>query len=127
MFALHRSAIGHLYLNDFQQDENAGISPCYKSMRTNVSREMMELSDYEFDAPTLFPRHEVVYQYLDSYARHFGILGGPEEIIQFNKTVTSVCQIRRVGYLAAASSPYICWRGSSALRYLTARWRFRDW
>lgn len=51
----------------------------------------MELSDFEFSAPTLFPRHEVVHGYLDSYARHFGIIDGPDQIVQFGRTVTNVC------------------------------------
>lgn len=50
----------------------------------------MELSDFEFSAPTLFPRHEVVHGYLDSYARHFGIIDGSEQIVQFGRTVTKV-------------------------------------
>jgi hypothetical protein len=97
------------------QDENAGIAPCYKSMRTNVSREMMELSDYEFNAPTLFPRHEIVYDYLNSYARHFGIIGGDENIVRFERTVTSVCT--RI-FTAGSSQRRFCGRiiQSSELR-----------
>ncbi|XP_064622279.1 dimethylaniline monooxygenase [N-oxide-forming] 2-like [Lineus longissimus] len=59
----------------------------YESLRTNVSKEIMCISDFPMSAETnAFPTHREVFQYLEDYARHFDLI----KHIQFCTTVISV-------------------------------------
>ena len=57
-----------------------GRSALYDSLRTNLPRDVMAFSDYTFDSRgggdnkwPRFPHHSAVLQYLENFARHFGL------------------------------------------------------
>lgn len=73
-------------------------SSLYKSLRTNLPRQLMSFSDYNFNTNIAengklinFPRHEEVLKFLNEFAKDFGIT----ELIRFN---TEVVRVRRVEY-----------------------------
>ncbi|MCD7471522.1 hypothetical protein HAX54_012009 [Datura stramonium] len=68
-------------------------SSLYKSLRTNLPRQLMSFSDYSFDGaengkPLNFPGHEEVLKFLNEFAKDFGIT----ELIRFNTEVVRVAQ-----------------------------------
>ena len=63
----------------------------YKSMRTNLPRELMSFTDFKFgekvyDDPRTYPGHEEVLMFLEDFARTFELT----KLIQFNTAVTRV-------------------------------------
>ncbi|KAG5607183.1 hypothetical protein H5410_028675 [Solanum commersonii] len=66
-------------------------SSLYKSLRTNLPRQLMSFSDYSFDCAENvnrlnFPGHEEVLKFLNEFAKDFGI----NELIRFNTEVVRV-------------------------------------
>lgn len=66
-------------------------SSLYKSLRTNLPRQLMSFSDYSFDSAengnrSSFPGHEEVLKFLNDFAKDFGIT----EMIRFNTEVVRV-------------------------------------
>lgn len=66
----------------------------YSSLSTNLPRQLMGFSDYPFEIKKngeirTFPRHEEVLQFLNEFARDFGLV----ELIRFN---TEVVRVQRV-------------------------------
>lgn len=73
--------------------EDHTSSAIYASLRTNLPHELMSFSDFPFPSNiSMFPRHEVVLDYLKSYAKHFNM----EQHIRFNTSVKSVEFIERI-------------------------------
>lgn len=73
-------------------------SSLYKSLRTNLPRQLMSFSDYYFDSAengkrVSFPGHEQVLKFLNEFAKDFGIT----ELIRFNTEVVRVGQIDLAG------------------------------
>lgn len=70
-------------------------SSLYKSLRTNLPRQLMSFSDYSFNNENRklinFPGHEEVLKFLTEFAKDFGIT----ELIRFN---AEVVRVRRVEY-----------------------------
>lgn len=63
----------------------------YKSLQTNLPRELMSLTDFKFGEkvygdPRIFPGHEEVLKYVEDFASHFKLI----ELIRFNTLVTRV-------------------------------------
>ncbi|KAM0934339.1 putative flavin monooxygenase, FAD/NAD(P)-binding domain superfamily [Dioscorea sansibarensis] len=72
----------------------------YRSLRTNLPRQLMGFLDYPFPGPSesfvdprAFPAHEEVLAYLESFARAFGVL----EMVRFGAEVVRVCLARDGG------------------------------
>lgn len=66
----------------------------YSSLRTNLPRQLMNFSDYPFEIKKngelrTFPGHEEVLEFLNEFAREFGLV----ELIRFN---TEVVRVHRV-------------------------------
>ncbi|XP_071696765.1 flavin-containing monooxygenase FMO GS-OX5-like [Rutidosis leptorrhynchoides] len=64
---------------------------CYKSLQTNLPRELMSFTDFKFGEkvygdPRMFPGHEEVLKYVEDFASHFELV----ELIRFNTLVTRV-------------------------------------
>ncbi|XP_019244938.1 PREDICTED: flavin-containing monooxygenase FMO GS-OX5-like isoform X2 [Nicotiana attenuata] len=70
-------------------------SSLYKSLRTNLPRQLMSFNDYPFNDENgkliHFPGHEEVLKFLTEFAKDFGIT----ELIRFN---AEVVRVRRVEY-----------------------------
>ncbi|KAH0755188.1 hypothetical protein KY290_025458 [Solanum tuberosum] len=69
-------------------------SSLYKSLRTNLPRQLMSFSDYSFDCAENvnrlnFPGHEEVLKFLNEFAKDFGI----NELIRFNTEVVRVAPV----------------------------------
>ncbi|KAK4353987.1 hypothetical protein RND71_026181 [Anisodus tanguticus] len=69
-------------------------SSLYKSLRTNLPRQLMSFSDYPFKGTKNgkmlnFPGHEEVLKFLNEFAKDFGIT----ELIRFNTEVVRVAQV----------------------------------
>ncbi|XP_059318260.1 flavin-containing monooxygenase FMO GS-OX5-like isoform X2 [Lycium ferocissimum] len=69
-------------------------SSLYKSLRTNLPRQLMSFSDYPFKGEINgkilnFPGHEQVLKFLNEFAEDFGIT----DLIRFNAEVVRVAQI----------------------------------
>jgi dimethylaniline monooxygenase (N-oxide forming) len=64
-----------------------GGSPLYNSLKTNISKQMMGLSDFPFpdDYPD-FPTHQQVIQYVRSYAKKYDL----EKLISYGQEVVKV-------------------------------------
>ncbi|OWM88389.1 hypothetical protein CDL15_Pgr003801 [Punica granatum] len=74
-------------------DRTVVHSSLYRSLRTNLPREVMGFGDYPFVArqewsgdPRRFPGHAEVLAYLKGFAREFGI----EEMVRFEREVVKV-------------------------------------
>ncbi|XP_039170059.1 flavin-containing monooxygenase FMO GS-OX-like 4 [Eucalyptus grandis] len=68
-------------------------SSLYKSLRTNLPREVMGFGDYPFlpredgsGDPRRYPGHEEVLAYLEDFTREFGL----EEVVKFEKEIAGV-------------------------------------
>ncbi|KAM0049561.1 putative flavin monooxygenase, FAD/NAD(P)-binding domain superfamily [Helianthus debilis subsp. tardiflorus] len=66
-------------------------SSIYKSLRTNLPRQLMGFSDFSLEEktygdPRLFPGHEEVLKFLKDFANEFGV----GEVIRFNSEVVRV-------------------------------------
>ncbi|KAF5811791.1 putative flavin monooxygenase, FAD/NAD(P)-binding domain superfamily [Helianthus annuus] len=66
-------------------------SSLYKSLKTNLPRELMSFTDFKFDekvygGPGMYTGHEEVLKFLNDFARHFELI----ELIRFNTLVTRV-------------------------------------
>ncbi|KAK1420135.1 hypothetical protein QVD17_21486 [Tagetes erecta] len=66
-------------------------SSLYKSLKTNLPRELMSFTDFKFGEkvysdPRLFPGHEEVLMFLKDFASHFELT----KLIRFNTMVTRV-------------------------------------
>ena len=67
-----RSEAGGVWNYTTIEDDFA--TPIYDELETNVPRSMMTYSNFPWNRNTsLFPKHEVVKQYLESYAAHLPI------------------------------------------------------
>ncbi|XP_059318259.1 flavin-containing monooxygenase FMO GS-OX5-like isoform X1 [Lycium ferocissimum] len=69
-------------------------SSLYKSLRTNLPRQLMSFSDYPFKGEINgkilnFPGHEQVLKFLNEFAEDFGIT----DLIRFNAEVVRVAQV----------------------------------
>ncbi|XP_049403717.1 flavin-containing monooxygenase FMO GS-OX-like 2 isoform X4 [Solanum stenotomum] len=69
-------------------------SSLYKSLRTNLPRQLMSFSDYSFDCAENgnrlnFPEHEEVLKFLNEFANDFAI----NELIRFNTEVVRVAPV----------------------------------
>ncbi|KAM0005705.1 putative flavin monooxygenase, FAD/NAD(P)-binding domain superfamily [Helianthus debilis subsp. tardiflorus] len=61
------------------------ISSTYKSLKTNLPREVMSFTDFEFSEkaygdPRMYPGHEEVLMFLTDFATHFELT----ELSRFN-------------------------------------------
>ncbi|UJR13464.1 hypothetical protein I4U23_000478 [Adineta vaga] len=66
---------------------NSNLRPCWKSMRTNISKFSTALSDYSWPNDTsLFPSQEEVYTYLSNYIQQ----SLPNDVFRFNTHVTNI-------------------------------------
>ncbi|XP_031628463.1 dimethylaniline monooxygenase [N-oxide-forming] 3-like isoform X2 [Contarinia nasturtii] len=80
------------YTDDIGKDEYGATihTPMYQQLRTNTPYQTMEFPDFHFPKDTQsYPSHDVVWKYLDSYARHFGV----EERIKYHHLVEKVHSI----------------------------------
>ncbi|KAI3409657.1 Flavin-containing monooxygenase, partial [Psidium guajava] len=75
-------------------------SSLYKSLRTNLPREVMGFGDYPFlpradgsGDPRRYPGHEEVLAYLEDFAREFGL----EEMVRFEKEIVGVGMVEEGG------------------------------
>lgn len=68
-------------------DNSSGTSAAYRSLRTNTNRSMSRFTDYTFpdDFPE-YPSHAQMADWLEGYARHFGV----HDRIVFSARVQSV-------------------------------------
>ncbi|GJR17944.1 flavin-containing monooxygenase FMO GS-OX5-like protein, partial [Tanacetum coccineum] len=72
-------------------NRDIGQGSLYKSMQTNLPRELMSFTDFKFsekvyDDPRTYPGHEEVLMFLEDFARNFELT----KLIQFNTAVTRV-------------------------------------
>jgi len=68
-------------------DNDSGKSPAYKTLHINSPKSLTRFSDYPFpDECQTFPSHVDMHQYLESYAKHFGV----RDLIRFQSDVESV-------------------------------------
>ncbi|CAF1197854.1 unnamed protein product [Adineta ricciae] len=86
---------------------NSDERPCWKSMRTNISKFSAALSDHSWSRNTsLFPNQPEVYSYLSDYAQK----SLPEDIFRFNTKVNGYVSFEQFDYVIIASgffnSPY---------------------
>lgn len=73
---------------DGNEDDFQFLSPIYDNLDTNIPYSLMSYSDHSFPEGTaLFPRHEVVQEYLERYA---------EEVRHLLRLGTQVLDIRPV-------------------------------
>ena len=78
--------IGGLWFYSDQLRYKQG-SASYKNLTANTPANFMAFSDYPFpENSPIFPSHEHVWDYLDSYAEHFSL----KQFINFNVEVTKV-------------------------------------
>ena len=93
------SRIGGLWV----YDNDNGLSPAYQSLHLNSENRVTAYKDFPFpdDAP-LYPDHQGVAAYLESYARHFGLL----PLIRFRTPVTSVEQDGKAWRLGLGSGAH---------------------
>nr|AKI85312.1 dimethylaniline monooxygenase [Cerebratulus lacteus] len=77
---------------NFTEEYIPGQGGCvYDTLRTNVSKELMSISDFPMPPETdAFPSHREVYHYLQDYANHFGLT----KHIQFCTIVISIKKAR---------------------------------
>ncbi|KAK6789948.1 hypothetical protein RDI58_013748 [Solanum bulbocastanum] len=68
-------------------------SSLYKSLRTNLPRQLMSFSDYSFNCAENFPEHEEVLKFLNEFAKDFAI----NELIRFNTEVVRVAPVESGG------------------------------
>ena len=72
----------------WRYNNDSGLSPAYKSLHINTSRQKMSYSDFAMpDSYPDFPHHSLILEYFESYVDHFGF----RDKIQFN---TRVCSLR---------------------------------
>lgn len=69
----------------YQND--SGRSSAYRTLHINTAKNVTNFRDYPFaDEVQRFPSHKDMHAYLESYAKHFGVM----EHIRFNAEVTSL-------------------------------------
>lgn len=58
----------------WRYENDSGLSPAYRSLHINTSRQRMAFSDFPMpaDYPD-FPHHSLILQYFENYVDHFGI------------------------------------------------------
>jgi len=68
-------------------ENDSGRSPAYKTLHINSPKSLTRFSDYPFpDDCQTFPSHTDMHDYLESYAKHFGV----RNLIRFNSEVDEV-------------------------------------
>jgi thioredoxin reductase len=68
-------------------ENDSGKSPAYKTLHINSPKSLTRFEDYPFpESCQMFPSHEDMAEYLESYARHFGVY----DRIRFKSEVSSV-------------------------------------
>jgi cation diffusion facilitator CzcD-associated flavoprotein CzcO len=71
-------------------ENDSGRSPAYKTLHINSPKSLTRFSDYPFpDECQTFPSHTDMHNYLESYAKHFGV----RDLIRFNSQVESVTPV----------------------------------
>jgi len=83
-----------IYKDQTEHDSNGDKihSSMYKSLRTNLPKEVMAFPDFPFAENTekrSFIKHRDVLEYLDQYCLHFGL----EKYIRFSTIIESVCPV----------------------------------
>lgn len=77
------TAVGGLWV----YDNDNGRSPAYQSLHINSEAAVTAFEDFPFPTGTpLYPHHTLVRDYLEGYAKHFGVT----DVIRFGQHVTSV-------------------------------------
>ena len=77
------SCIGGLWV----YNNDSGLAPAYASLHLNSETKVTEYKDFPFPAGSpLYPDHQGVSRYLESYAEHFGV----RPHIRFNSPVADV-------------------------------------
>lgn len=77
------TAVGGLWV----YDNDNGRSPAYQSLQINSEAAVTSFEDFPFpDGTPLYPHHTLVKDYLEAYAKHFGVT----DVLRFGQHVTSV-------------------------------------
>lgn len=83
----------------WRYNNDSGLSPAYRSLHINTSRQRMSFSDFPMpETYPDFPHHSLVLKYFENYVDHFGF----RDRIQFNTRVCRVTPAREGTWLVTA-------------------------